>query len=73
MSYCTIKSNFDLGTCTHTNPREKRATRSKDENAVESEGRGLLQLCNNPSNPNEEKHKITEKKRRKSALIEMSH
>jgi hypothetical protein len=38
MSYCTIESNFDLGTRTHANAREKRATRSKDENAVESEG-----------------------------------
>jgi hypothetical protein len=37
-SYSTMESNFDLGTRTQT--REKRAMRSNDENAVESEGRG---------------------------------
>ena len=39
----TIESNLDLSRRTHANVQEKRATRSKDENAVENEGG---KLCN---------------------------
>ena len=35
-----MEFNFDLGTCTHANAREKHATQSKVENVVKSEGIG---------------------------------